>query len=225
MSQVCHKSTKYTFNFLCHLWEGVLKHISSEMSPLWFHKRHWCFIDISPRLLISAAKGVFPPSETTSLPLIRKVQQSKVGRYLQQCREEHDCQRSHQLILTLLLNLNTKQGDQTSTCRDTLCPPGVLCALPPLWSSWWSAVGEWGSSLDPSSPSPPGSSGSWTDPPNTSALEEWQAEINKDPQFSKQKESDTRKTVCEWQGCELTKRRNVNFKSDISYNITLWYVT
>lgn len=77
MSQVCHKSTKYTFNVLCYLWEGALKHTSSEMSPLRFHKRHWCFIDISPRLLISAAMGVFPPFETTSLPLVGKVQQSK----------------------------------------------------------------------------------------------------------------------------------------------------
>lgn len=68
--------------------------------------------------------------------------------------------------------------------RHTLSPTphSVLRALPPLWSSWWSAGGEWGSSLDPSSPSPPGSSGSWTGPPNTSALEKWEEEMNKDPQ-------------------------------------------
>lgn len=42
--------------------------------------------------------------------------------------------------------------------------------LSPLWFSWWSVVGEWGSSQGPSSPSPLGSSGSLTVPLNTSAL-------------------------------------------------------
>lgn len=72
--------------------------------------------------------------------------------------------------------------------RHTLFPGG-LSALPPLWPSWWSAGGEWGSSLDPSSPSPPGSSGSWTGPPNTSALARRQAEINKDPQVPGKKKT------------------------------------
>lgn len=222
MSQVCHKSTKYTFNFLCHLWEGVLKHISSEMSPLWFHKRHWCFIDISPRLLISAAKGVFS-SLWDHLTATHKEGATKQSRKVPAA-----VSRRTWLPEEPPAHTDTAPEPKHKTRRSDIhvqrhtLSPGVLCALPPLWSSWWSAVGEWGSSLDPSSPSPPGSSGSWTDPPNTSALEEWQAEINKDPQFSKQKESDTRKRVCEWQGCELTKRRNVNFKSDISYNITLW---
>lgn len=179
MSQVCHKSTKYTFNVLCYLWEGALKHTSSEMSPLRFHKRHWCFIDISPRLLISAAMGVFPPFETTSLPLVGKVQQSE--------RRKVPAAVSRRTWLPEEPPAHTDTAPEPKhrarrsdihVQRHTLPPhPGVLCALPPLWSSWWSAVGGWGSSLDPSSPSPPGSSGSWTDPPNTSALEKWQAEM------------------------------------------------
>lgn len=160
------------------------------MRCLWHPKRHrflnW-YLSQTPNI----------PSLMNSLPLIGQVQQSQRGRYLQQRREEHDCQGGHQLILTLFLDLNTNQEIRQSHTKNThTVPHGGPCAVPPLWSSWWSAVREWGSSLDPSSPSPPGSSGSWTDPPNTSALETEQAEMNQDPRvLSKQRAGLERKHV------------------------------
>lgn len=54
---------------------------------------------------------------------MRKVRQREEGRYLQQCGEKHDGQRSHQLILAKLLNLSTKQRDQTFIHMQTPQPP------------------------------------------------------------------------------------------------------
>lgn len=55
------------------------------------------------------------------------------GLYLKQCGEEHDCKRSHQLILTLLLNLNINQrhaqGAVRHVCVKRAWGQYVLCPV------------------------------------------------------------------------------------------------